>query len=410
MPDLNSVPPSPHFLANLSRRSSSQQTMPPPPVPNSPSLNILPSNQAMVNASSPSLPSPQLPSSGSLSGPSMGDNSGVGPGPGPLRHPRPLTAADLHMQLEKEQEAVVNRLTRELSMLRAAQNASVVSNASSTSASASGTEPAQWVDTPTSGLVLGHYQPIRHHRTSSSASARSITATAGSVSTTSMAGISSPAPVRPSQPIPAAAGTSAGGIPLSRQNSSASRRSRTGSPAPATITSTPGSSYTHPSPYIHEPPSSHPGFFSARMPMRSMSQQSQSGSTVGVANTPGTTATTTTTTATSELSPGILPATSRYEETASRRAELEEIKRENEALRRRVRELEKLVRDAALREEQGRRGQQGERGGEGLQRTASSTSNLTLGVGVPEEELRLGESAASAGLVRVGGGDERKEQ
>ncbi len=27
---------------------------------------------------------------------------------GPLRHPRPLTAADLHLQLEKEQEAVVN--------------------------------------------------------------------------------------------------------------------------------------------------------------------------------------------------------------------------------------------------------------------------------------------------------------
>ena len=27
---------------------------------------------------------------------------------GPLRHPRPLTAADLHMQLEKEQEAVVS--------------------------------------------------------------------------------------------------------------------------------------------------------------------------------------------------------------------------------------------------------------------------------------------------------------
>lgn len=302
----------------------------------------------------------------------------------------------------------VNRLTRELSMLRAAQNASVVSNASSTSASASGTEPAQWVDTPTSGLGLGHYQPIRHHRTSSSASARSITATAGSVSTTSMAGISSPAPVRPSQPIPAAAGTSVGGIPLSRQNSSASRRSRTGSPAPATITSTPGSSYTHPSPYIHEPPSSHPGFFSVRMPMRSMSQQSQSGSTSGVANTPATTATATTTT--SELSPGILPATSRYEETASRRAELEEIKRENETLRRRVRELEKLVRDAALREEQGRRGQRVERGGERLQRTASSTSNLTLGVGVPEEELRLGESAASAGVAGVAGSDERREQ
>jgi hypothetical protein len=38
---------------------------------------------------------------------SVGDNTGVGSGPGPLRHPRPLTAADLHLQLEKEQEAVV---------------------------------------------------------------------------------------------------------------------------------------------------------------------------------------------------------------------------------------------------------------------------------------------------------------
>ena len=40
-----------------------------------------------------------------------GDNTGVGAGPGPLRHPRPLTAADLHLQLEKEQEAVVSLLS-----------------------------------------------------------------------------------------------------------------------------------------------------------------------------------------------------------------------------------------------------------------------------------------------------------
>jgi hypothetical protein len=40
-------------------------------------------------------------------GVTVGDNTGVGTGPGPLRHPRPLTAADLHLQLEKEQEAVV---------------------------------------------------------------------------------------------------------------------------------------------------------------------------------------------------------------------------------------------------------------------------------------------------------------
>lgn len=30
-------------------------------------------------------------------------------GPGPIRHPRPITASDLHMQLEKEQEAVVRQ-------------------------------------------------------------------------------------------------------------------------------------------------------------------------------------------------------------------------------------------------------------------------------------------------------------
>lgn len=37
-----------------------------------------------------------------------GDNTGVGTGPGPLRHPRPLAPADLYAQLEKEQEAVVS--------------------------------------------------------------------------------------------------------------------------------------------------------------------------------------------------------------------------------------------------------------------------------------------------------------
>lgn len=36
------------------------------------------------------------------------DNTGVGTGPGPIRHPRPLTAVDIHLQLEKEQEAVVS--------------------------------------------------------------------------------------------------------------------------------------------------------------------------------------------------------------------------------------------------------------------------------------------------------------
>ena len=48
----------------------------------------------------------------SITGPSGAssavDDIGVGTGPGPLRHPRALTVTDLHLQLEKEQEAVVS--------------------------------------------------------------------------------------------------------------------------------------------------------------------------------------------------------------------------------------------------------------------------------------------------------------
>ncbi|KAK4151533.1 hypothetical protein C8A00DRAFT_35830 [Chaetomidium leptoderma] len=381
MPDLNSVPPSPHILATPSRRASSQQ-MPPPPATGSPSLNLLRSTQNTVNASSSSsLPSPGFLPAGSVPGPSMGDNTGVGSGPGPLRHPRPLTAVDLHLQLEKEQEAVVNRLTRELTVLRQAQNASVVSNTSSTSASASGTEPGQWGETSQPSLGTNHYQPIRHNRTSSNTSARSFTAHAGSVSTASLAGLSSPAPVRPSAQPPIAIG----GVSLSRQNSSASRRSRTGSPSPASHSMS--GSYTH---HYASEPGSLPGYFNARMPMRS-----QSGTSTSALATPVSTATTATTTTTSELSPGILPATPRYEETALRRAELEEAKRENDALRRRVRELERLVRDAAALKQGGRT--EGERP---RAVSAMSSSGSAIGVGVPEEELRVGESAASGGFGR----------
>src|ERR1700710_2866801 len=117
MPDVNSLPSSPR---------------PPPSLATVPSRT--PSRQASYRLASPSAPhSPSIPAQGLLpmSNPtaivppgtvenlsSAEDNRGVGMGPGPVRHPRPLTAADLHLQLEKEQEAVVNRLTRELSVLR----------------------------------------------------------------------------------------------------------------------------------------------------------------------------------------------------------------------------------------------------------------------------------------------------
>ena len=40
-------------------------------------------------------------------GPVQAENTTSVAGPGPIRHPRPLTAAELHLELEKEQEAVV---------------------------------------------------------------------------------------------------------------------------------------------------------------------------------------------------------------------------------------------------------------------------------------------------------------
>lgn len=113
MPDLNSVPASPRVLS-LSRRTSSQQ-MPPPSAPASGSpptdaaLNILPSNMNAVTTGAPiapSLPSPHLAATSSSSHPPA-DAASITSGPGPMRHPRPLTAAELHQELEKEQEAVV---------------------------------------------------------------------------------------------------------------------------------------------------------------------------------------------------------------------------------------------------------------------------------------------------------------
>lgn len=79
----------------------------------------------------------------------------------PMRHPRPMTPAEMHLELEKEQEAVVNRLTRELSALRA-HSASVVSTASS--AAESSATHAESLTGPT------HPTSSRRHRSSSSVS------------------------------------------------------------------------------------------------------------------------------------------------------------------------------------------------------------------------------------------------
>lgn len=116
MPDLNSVSASPR-IPSLSRRTSSQQ-MPPPSAPASGSppsdaaFNILPSNMNAVTTGAPiapialPAPSPRLAATGSVAQ-QPADTGSFTSGPGPTRHPRPLTAAELHQELEKEQEAVV---------------------------------------------------------------------------------------------------------------------------------------------------------------------------------------------------------------------------------------------------------------------------------------------------------------
>jgi hypothetical protein len=136
-----------------------------------------------------------------------------------------------------------------------------------------------------------------------------------------------------------------------------------------------------------------------------------------------------------------MPATTRYEETAFYRSELDNVKRENDALKRRVRELERMLRER--RESDSSR--QGRGRSESVSTTASANASVSgmsvgaasitgtgggtsiaaqreagrerprvvsmmstagsvasLGVGVPEDEVRVGESAASAGLLERG--------
>ncbi|TVY39752.1 hypothetical protein LOCC1_G005480 [Lachnellula occidentalis] len=393
-PDLNSVPPSPRPLSSprltstTASRRASQQMAPPAIAPAS--LNILPSNQNAVNHTSPPLASPNMPATGGSAGGIAADNTGVGTGPGPLRHPRPLTAADLHLQLEKEQEAVVNRLTRELTTLRAAQNASVVSNASSTS-----TGLPDSADHNANHLLSGPSHPApsqrRHHRSSSSTSTRSITTgTAASISTVGgIAGsIQSSTADRTRGNI-----SRHDSIPqsqsLSRQSSMTdSRRSGASSPAPINSAQ---SSYQNPD---------HFSYFYGQRPSLPQYREPSSGNLGGLAANP----------AGGEGhghghghrsdSVTSVQTTGRYEETAYHRNELDAVKRENEALKRRIRDLERTLRARRPSDVSRTRS-------ESVSTTASVRDREVSGVGrgrerekEGEEDVRVGESARSAGVLR----------
>jgi len=284
------------------------------------------------------------------------------------------------------------------------------------------------------------------HRTSSSTSARSFSQLGASQGSTS-------API----PIPHHTSGSAASVleaarnprgaassSMSRQNSTTSHRSQSRNHSPPPLGS---GSYHHQYPHIpyqygsgggssYDPTSGY--FRGGGGPM---------GSSMGA--TPGSDA--------AVMSPGMLPATHRYEETAFYRSELDTAKRENDALRRRVRELEKMVRQqqrqrrdtstsSSRQQQQQQQVQQapsgtdqivphprertdsmsttasavslsggvagaGSGGGgggtgiapgrRGMERVVSSISYTgSVAVGVPEEEVKVGESAANSAALR----------
>lgn len=94
-----------------------------------------------------------------------------------------------------------------------------------------------------------------------------------------------------------------------------------------------------------------------------------------------------------------VPSTQRYEEAAHHRSELEIVKRENEALRRRIQELERSL-------------SSGRQSGNGMTRSGSVSTNASIpppaGAGAhsravedDEDAVNVGESAGSVGF---GGG------
>lgn len=280
----------------------------------------------------------------------------------------------------------VNRLTRELSLLRAAQNASVVSNTSSTSA-ANSTHEHGGEASLLSGSGFSIPTSRRHHRTSS-ATSQGLAQLGSSYEGRSHHGRPPPQP-----------------LSLSRQDSTASRRSQTNSPGPQAVLD-PLSYFQHHR--IPHPPTSVPV------------------SSVGA--TPGSVS------GSEPFSPALMPATSRYEETAFYRNELDTAKKENEMLKRRIRELERQLRDGRASEAASRPRSDSTStaaslsitpgGGTSIagpresgvpshqrperERGLTSQSVLSVagsvGVGVPEDEVKVGESAAS------GGGNNSKEE
>lgn len=331
-PDLNSVPSSPHEArgrhsqsssANASRRPS--QVMPPPAQ----------SAQAPTHQQSPTLHS--------------GDAAAL-----PMRHPRPLTAAELYLELEKESEGVVrfyhacsmshnltdskqvNRLTRELSALRAQHSASVQSNASHSSSASNPTFlPVDPTDSNPNHHLTGptHPTPSRRHRSSSSISGPSMTTPSTSTSSIQPAPGSQHPPVTHGMPSQASADrAAAAGGSLSRQPSISGRSGASTPARPSFDQPQPNQSLTLP----HRPSISQSTSYTSQT--TASSTAATTGSTVGGGpniSTP----------IPQQQQPQSLGAAMQhYADAAAARSELEIVKAENEGLRQRIMSLERALR------------------------------------------------------------------
>ncbi|EER29641.1 hypothetical protein CPC735_073230 [Coccidioides posadasii C735 delta SOWgp] len=252
----------------------------------------------------------------------------------PLRHPRPMTVADLHLEMEKEQEAVVNRLTRELSLLRQ-QTASVASTASSASTNVNDLADHQ------QGPIL--YNPRSRNRSSSTLSSRSF-AGATSLPIGSVSGIT-----------PSREGGAPSRQSLDYHRGNASHEPSIASRAPSGHAS-PALSSSFQQHGEHFMPSSHPHSHSYRLSQTFLPAPGSSGQTQAPRE------------GSRRGSLSATHAAARYEEVSTHRAELEATKRENEMLRRRVRELEATIREYRRSEAGGRT------------RISEATSTLTAGL------------------------------
>ena len=262
------------------------------------------------------------------------------------------------------------------------QTASVASTTSSTS-----TGFADVADQHSSHLISGSSRPTpsRRHRSSSSLSTRSVntaattasglTGTSGStVGTTGGVAGSTVSGIAPARDIQV--GHSAHGHPLSRQNSTASsRRSQASSPSLSSSLHQ-GDHFPNLVPPRHSSSSFHP---SPQLPAPLVSPAASTRSSYVPSSA----------------------ATARYEEAAHHRSELELVKRENDMLRRKIRDLERNL-NGHRTSLAGRARSDSESTSVSAQPTSAARAN-NQGQPVDDEDdvVHVGESAGSAG---VGGG------